>query len=602
MALKALAARPIPASLVWQRQLARRLPEDALLELARRLLEWGFAKSSASLLSASLTLTVRAPRGVKAELLRMRACDDVAQRAPQRHRAALELMCDAALQGELDLAWLEWPMRACIRLNFDRPARQARLRAFYQSEPFDAPLKRVAKLYTPIIQAEHLSRRGHVPRHVLLAAHAARLMTSHPRRAQHLLELALIVAHRVRAFTLTTKLRRALARHTELSVEELARDPIAPALAKLYLAHHAIEPARVAFVKHLAERTPLLDDVSPESIHLFMLIGDYDRAFDHLTCSYEGASIQHADKDAATRVTYYIERHPSPRLKAQIFDLTMAPVEWARHTFSAVRPLVKPFDSLWRFYNARLMAQDQSPRALKALSRPGSPRGAERFAQIAELALGPIEAAARARRARAVALAAALGGLSALTATLGSGAAVMIDAPLMLLLIAHICHDLCWLYGFVPSKEPQLLDTILHVALWGPKPQVRQSHREVLEAMRELALRKALLTGAITRGAISPSGLHLIGAWFDTQVPSGAALRRAVSFARDLVARTPTAPARALGAPRARALPMLGATLGATLNATFIGDLFDAAQAVLADRFLDRKYPNWPTHFTLTSA
>ena len=46
----------------------------------------------------------------------------------------------------------------------------------------------------------------------------------------------------------------------------------------------------------------------------------------------------------------------------------------------------------------------------------------------------------------------------------------------------------------------------------------------------------------------------------------------------------------------------IGALLGAALNAALIYDLCEAAQAVLTDRFLERKYPDWTRHFALDSA
>ena len=38
------------------------------------------------------------------------------------------------------------------------------------------------------------------------------------------------------------------------------------------------------------------------------------------------------------------------------------------------------------------------------------------------------------------------------------------------------------------------------------------------------------------------------------------------------------------------------------LNAALIYDLCEAAQAVLTDRFLERKYPDWPRQFELAAA
>lgn len=596
-ALALLTSRPLPGELLWQRVLARKMPHDALLELIRVLLRAGFHESAASLASASLSNHVRTRSKKDIHASRMRACDLVSQSAPQRFRDLLELMCDATLDGQLDLPWLEWPMRACIRLNIDRPLRQRTLREFYASQPFDAPLERIATLYTPIIHAEYLSHGSQIPRHVLLQRHAQSLLTAHPRRAQHLLELATVFTQRTGAVTLKGKLRRALARYDSAAAFS-QDDPIPGTLAHLYIMHHAIEPARVAFVERVLAHTDLLDALPERTLQTYLLVGNYERAFEHLTCTYDGVRIQHIDKDAATRVTYYVEKYPTPRLNAQIFDLAMAPVGWVQQTLRDIQAPRQIANQLLLHYRRRLHTLDQRSHALTRLHHL---ERVEEFEDIAHLPLHHIEDSLQPLRARHLSVAAIAGGLSALAGSIGPGGFALLDVPIMLLLVTRLCHNLCWIYGFDPVQHPGLVDEILHTALWGPKPAKVQSSTQIHGALEDLAVRKSLITGAIARGAVTRSSLHMIQHWIEDQSPSPS-VERSLDLTRQFLQRTmPRRPTQIQTARLiSRWLPGVGAAIGALLNATFVYDLFEAAQAVLTDRFLDRKYPNWPTHFALT--
>ncbi len=594
--LDVLHSAPLPDELVWQRLLARKLPHDALIELIKVMLRAQFYDSAASLASASLTNHVRT-RVRDQEQARLRACDLIAQSAPARFRDLLELMCDATLAAELDFPWLEWPMRACIRLNLDNPIRQGALQAFYASQPFDASLERVASLYTPIIHAEYLSHESRIPRHVLLARHARRLLTTHPRRAQHLLELAIIFTQRTGAVTLKGKLRRALARYDSPESFD-PKDPIPGVLARLYIMHHTIEPARVAFIKRVMQHTELLANLPEHLLQTYLLVGDYDRAFAHLTCVYDGVRIQHIDKDAATRVTYYVEKYPTPRLNAQIFDLAMAPVAWVQHTLKEIQAPRQLVNQALTLYRRHLHTLDQSPHVLAKLHHIDE---LEEFEDIAHLPLHLIEEVLPGMRTRHLSLAALAGGAAALAAGIGPGSFALIDAPIMLFIVTRLCHELCWIYGFDPVQHTDLVDEILHTALWGPKPQHTAPPQVIQTSLEDLAVRKSLITGAIARGAVTRSSLQMVQRWVEAQSPSPY-VERTLDVTRVLFQRTlPGRPQSVTPMTQrlSRSLPVVGSAIGALLNATFIYDLFEAAQAVLTDRFLDRKYPNWPAHFAL---
>lgn len=599
-ATQILSTRPIPSDLSWQVKLAKVLPQDLLLELCRLCLQSSFHATAASLASAALIPQVITPPRYTPEQTRTRACDVIAQCAPQRFRSILELMCDATMQGQLDYPWLELPFKATIRLNIDSPSRQDTLRAFYKDQPFDASLQRIAKIYTPILQADYLAHQQHLPHHLLLLHHATPLITTHSRRAQHLLELAAIFEQRSRAVTLMSKLRRALARYN--SRERLLQSPIPALLAKLYILHYAIEPSRVELVSTILDLAPeMLDSIPQKQLQTYLIIAQHDLAFAHLSCTYEGAQLSLIDKDPATRITYFVERHPSPRINAQIFDVAINQHPWAQQLLHHQGETRRYISHITSRYTSHCEHKDQRASAL-ALLQHVDPK-LTHFDDIPFLPLHVIERAAHTTRFKHVVAAGISGSLASIAALIGPRYMSLLDSPLMLAMTIHYCHQLCWLYGFDPAEHPELVHTIIHVTLWGPKPHTPRPLSDTFQSLEDLAIRKSLVTATIAQGQINRSNIQLIQHWLEKQ-SSSPAIKNALNYSRKLMQSAPVASQQPqnqqpnkITTLLHKSLPGLGMTLGALLNITLVYDLFETAQVVLADHFLARKYHDWNPHF-----
>ena len=432
------------------------------------------------------------------------------------------------------------------------------------------------------------------------------MLTTHPRRAQHLLELAAIFEQRSRGVTLMSKLRRALARYD--SKRALEESPIPAHLARLYVHHHAIEPSRARLVDTIMELAPhlLTDAIAEEHLQTYLLISQHDRPFEHLSCTYEGVQLAMIDKEPATRVAYYVESCPSPRLNAQFFDMIMAPVGWIQLTLRSIESTRRLAHQLLLRYIAHHRSIDQS--AMVNAMLLANDVTVDAFDDISTLPIETVELAIAPSRRRYLVAAALSGALSTMASQIGPGQLAALDAPLMVVLMIRYCHALCWLYGFDPEANPDIVDTILHVTIWGPRYTRRHSHEELIIALEDLFVRKSLITSALTRGAITTSSLYLIRNWIEEQAQSPA-LQKAISFSQNILVRSKTPPTSSSSSthdPRtpslseilARSLPGLGVTLSALLNVALLYDLFEASQAVLTDQFLVRKYPRWQPHFS----
>ena len=180
------------------------------------------------------------------------------------------------------------------------------------------------------------------------------------------------------------------------------------------------------------------------------------------------------------------------------------------------------------------------------------------------------------------------GGLSGGLAPLSWGFVSLADIPVILGLTADICGRFCWYYGFPPDEHPELPMEILAVALGGSRPDAIEPML-LRQNLREFTLRKSLIVGTLARGGLQQVAGRALGQLMEVQLTPQLAQRAGQLAQR--VARRNLEQRAAQAAPRS--MPLLGALLGATLNAALLYDLCEAAQAVLTDRFLERKYPDW---------
>ena len=556
----------------------------SLLDLAKLELDAGFHNTAAFI--GAMHLSAPSSRGALDQAALERGCDRAAMERPRAQREWIELVCTAAMRGHLTHSWLERLFAACIRLNIDNPNVEAELRAYHATRPYEADLRRLLTLYIPLLEA---NRRADEPRsdQELLSTEAARLRETNPRRSQQLFELSLLYNKGRRGESKQNKLERALE-----SIEEshFDHDEIAT-LSGLYVQNYAIDPVRVAFVRRwrsLCDHAHL----DAEELELFLIVGDYERAFQHLTCKYDGVQLHHADKHAATRVKYFVEKRVKPGSVAKMIDAAFTPFGMLGAAIGDIGAVHRAVGRGLELFEARTSSQDLSAEVIGDLGDHGA--AISSFDEISDLSIAHIEDAIRRHRSQRLFLGALSGGLSGGLAPLTWGIISLADIPVTLALVADLCAKFCWYYGFDPREDPELPMEILAVALGGSRPDAIQPML-LRQNLREFAIRKSVVVGALARGALNQAAGRAITQLMETQVSSQIA-QRATDLARDAVQRN--FQQRAIKAT-SKSLPILGAILGATLNVALLYDICEAAQAVLTDRFLERKYPDWARQFDL---
>lgn len=598
-----LSGRGLPDDLDWLIQLVRRLevldrkrPVEGcdLLSLAKIQLESHFWNASALL--AGLSFVNRYGRFSPGKAARSleQACDRVAIEYPHREAAWIEVMSDAVLGGELDYPWVERVMEASIRLSISNETRERALRAHHTRRPYEADHERLFELYAAPAETWSRAREGRQPADYLLAE-AKRLEADNPTRAQRLLELALV--ERVlgtRGVTAHRKIKRAL-ESLDLDADAIALEHITRLLG-FYVKNYEIEPCKARFVHQWSKDDRIRSTLDADELELYLLIGDYERAFQHLTCKYDGVKLHHADKHAATRVKYFIEKRVQPGSMTRMVDMAFSPVEWIGATMGDMRLIHHAVERGLLVFEARINSQDLRESVLDEFRHSGAP--IDHFEQIGNLSIDHVESLLHNRRNKRLLLGALAGGLSGGLAPLGWGVISLADIPVILGITADICGRFCWYYGFDPREERELPMEILAVALGGSRPAA--IHPMLLrQNLREFAVQKSLMVGALAKGAINQAAGRAINQLFEAQLSPRLATR-ARDIARRAVQRN--FEQRAVNAAPGKALPWVGAILGAALNAALIYDLCEAAQAVLTDRFLERKYPDWPRQFELAAA
>ena len=600
-----LAGTALPDDLDWLIQVVRRLdvgarkkskgsrPRD-LIALAKLQLESSFWNATALLAGLSFVNRYGRWSPSKPAYVLTQACDRVAIEFPHREAAWIEVLSDAVMGGELTHPWVERLMSAAIRLAIDDEGRERALRAHHARKPYEAEHARLFEIYSAQAETWSRAREGREPADFLLAE-AKRLETSNPTRAQRLLEIAMV--ERVlgtRGHTAHRKIKRAL-ETLDIEKDSLALEHISRLLG-FYVKNYEIDPCKARFVHRWSKDERIRQQLDAEELELYLLIGDYERAFQHLTCKYDGVKLHHADKHAATRVKYFIEKRVQPGSMTKMVDAAFSPVEWLGATMGDMRLIHHAVERGLLVFEARINSHDMRDTVLEEFRETGAP--IEHFEQIGNLSIDHVEALLRSRRSKRLLLGALAGGISGGLAPLGWGVISLADIPVILGITADICGRFCWYYGFDPRDDRELPMEILAVALGGSRPAAIQPML-LRQNLREFAVQKSLVVGALSKGAINQAAGRAINQLFEAQLSPRLA-GRARDIARRAVQRN--FEQRAASAAPGKALPWVGALLGAALNAALIYDLCEAAQAVLTDRFLERKYPDWTRHFALDSA
>lgn len=593
-----LREKPLPDSPDWLIRVVRALDtghtsRTPVFALAKLQAQEAFWHTSALLCGVHLTHHYASWKGGPVGRHLEHACDVVAQSHPNKERHWVELMTDVTLRGRLDHPWLERIVSASIRLNLDNPARSATLRAYDEAKPYEASVERLRVLYAHYL--DNLARDMGDPltqtKGLDLHQEVLRLWPLNPQRAQYLLELYLLATTQTRTFKGGHQAQRD---HMLGCVDEeaVAQRPMQE-LAALYVQTMNIDAAPARFVRqwHTHVQWSTLELVAEDDVQVYLIISDYDRAFAHLTCKYDGMTLGHGDKHAVDQLKYFIQKRRLRASAPRVLGRTRAPIDWIGSQIAGSGLLKRLTAQSVKIFEQRTMDQDLREQVLDALDAQGVQ--IERFEDIAALSLETIQGTLHQRRSRRILLGALIGGLSGALAPLKWGVLSIGDIPVLLGLSADICSRFCWYYGFDPKEHPELPMTILAVALGG-STQSALEPMLVRQNLQEFVLKKNLVFNPMARRALRQVAGRTLGQMMPAQM-SAVFASTAQRMARRAVRRN--LQERAVQATSSRALPMMSVILGATINGALIYDLCEAAQAVLTDRFLERKYPDWVSSF-----
>jgi hypothetical protein len=564
-----------------------------LIDLARLQLAANFWDPAALICGLHLVCEF-APSWVGSPMSNLiKACDRAADQQPHKMQPWLELMAEAAIGGQLNYPWLEKPMRAAIRMSIDDPPREAELRAWHDRRPYDADHERLETLYEGLLSA-YTKGDGHErdeARRALLEE-VEQTVDHSPMRAQRLLELIVMREHPRRVGSMPTKLTYALEQLADKpKLEEADRT-----LIRLYVANYNIEPHAVRLVRGTAglidwddpDREPGTDELD-----MYLVVSDYERAFEHLTCKFDGVTLEHADKDAAARVKYFVEKRLDPNSLTRVAKKLFTPLEWIGASISNVEFISKAVERGLEIFEQRVRNQDMTDRVIEEYREAGIEL--ESYDDIRDLNMAQVDGLLHKRKTMRLLLSAVAGGLSGGLAPFSWAAMSLADAPVLLGLTADICSRFCWYYGFDPRANPDLPMEIMAVALGGSRPAAIEPML-LRQNLREYAVRKSLMVGAVAHGSVTQIAGRTLGRLMNDQLGQQAS-KNVAALAKRAV--TKNFQRRAAEAVPSKTLPILGAVLGASLNVALIYDVCEAAQAVLTDRFLERKYPDWIRKFDL---
>ncbi len=578
---------------IEEREDPQTLADRRLIDLARLQLDAHFWDPAALICGLHL-VSEYAPSWAGSPMAHLvRACDRAADQHPREARAWLEILADAAMGGYLTYAWLEKPMRAVVRLSIDDPEREAELRSWHDQRPYDADHERLRELYEAQLAAyasKDEDTRAEARRALL--DEVDHTVAYHPTRAQRLLELMVMREHPRRVATLPARLNYAL--------EQLTRKPRLSEtdawLVRLYVANYNIEPHAVRLVRRVADRIDWDDPQTPpgtDALDMYLVVSDYERAFEHLTCKFDGVTLEHADKYAAARVKFFVEKRLDPNSLTRVVRTLFTPLEWLGAGLTNLDFITRAVERALDVFDERVRRVDMTERVLEEYREAGVELDA--FDDIARLNMSQVDELLQNRRTMRLLLSAVAGGLSGGLAPFSWAALSLADAPVLLGLTADICSRFCWYYGFDPRENPELPMEIMAVALGGSRAAAIEPML-LRQNLREYAVRKSLMVGAVAHGSVTQLAGRTLGKFVQDQVGKEAS-KKVTDLAKRAV--TKNLQRRAAESVPSKTLPIVGAVLGASLNVALIYDVCEAAQAVLTDRFLERKYPDWIRKFDL---
>jgi hypothetical protein len=516
-------------------------------------------------------------------------CDRAAETRLREVADWLQLMADAALEGQLRYVWLEHPIRATLRLSVDDGPRYRDLAEYHRRRLYDADHARLESLYGDLLD-RCFSRapdvRQWAARQVLREVEMA--ADENPRRAQRLLELRAIREHPLRVGSR----RRRLEYATRRIAQEPELTPFDVWLAGLYVVTHDIEPHARQLVGELAEPIdwsthPL---VEADDVERYLELGDYDRAFANVSTTYGGTDLELSDADAAADVRYFVEKRHRASSVTRFVNKLMRPIAWLGSALVRSDPIQHLLERGVMHLESRLRKFDLEQYVVETYRENGVP--VTSFDDIASLNTDLVDELLEVARQRSLLLGSIAGGAAGGLGTLHSELLSLADVPVVLAICIDVSSRFCWFYGFDPREHPDIPVEILAVALEGPSPSV--SDPEVLRRdVSAYAIQSSLWVEAVASRSLQRIAGRAVRGLSDV-LSRGELSRRMARSAEDLI----ESQFETSASPSHRSFSLLGACLGGVWDATLVYDVLEAARIVLMDRFLARKYPGWERRIT----
>ncbi len=494
----------------------------------------------------------------------VRACDKAALDFQPIFFEWFETAARVAVTGGVTHPWLEPLVGAALRVMPPGPERE-RVAQFHAQARYTVTKERLAKMHDAAL---YQVRLGDARVASELIDRVFLLKSTNPHRAMLLLELVLEAIY---------------SRSIESILVSGVEDPLVEHLAALYVLNLETKPyaLRAAQAYHDSEILRRAG-VGPDIIEVYETVANYGHSLRGRRVNIQGIWVDHADKDAAAFVHYFRTKRTNSATVTQWIHDTELP-EWGAVKLSQTKAVDLGFNVMMRSLSElslsvkRPVLRDYEKHAFLELSS---------MDEIAGLEARVVNRVAWYARHRAIAAATLIGGVAGGLAPFTDGLSAVFDAPYIMYLTTEICTAACEYYGFDPRMEPELPTIILGVALMGANPQSLQSEF-VSDRFHRYMLRKSLFLAATSFGRVR----HIVG---PALIPFLSLLvGKRNSGVLGLVKKAARPPVHVDTTETRWILASVEALGGALLNLALVYDLTEAAQAVLLDRFLARKYPDW---------
>ncbi len=584
-----LTVHPLPSDLDWLFELMRVLAArvtDLEVDSSRRLYDLLVLQHQAgfhSLVGLALGLYFARRygafwRGTSRPNV-IRACDEAAADYSPRMLPWLQLAAEVSVSGKLTLPWLEPLVGAAIRHEPDRETRQ-KYRDFHRLRTYRITTARVAQLYLGPLR---LVRSGDQRTGAFLLKNVDLMWDSNPARARDLLELLI-------AETGTSRGHRG-ARLTRVlnAVEDV--DPLVERLLALYVITFDLRNKAVVMTRRLRGRVDWARyGVTDLDLDIYLAGADYNASLRGQMVRYGGLEIEHIDKDAAALVHYFRTKRTKVSAITSVVQSFVAPPNWIATQLGESNFVDTLFHQTMVAFERMSCERDHGQHVLKLLRAEGE---FKHFHEIQNASAQSVLRVAQHARHKALLSAAAIGAAAGALAPMTAGASVVFDGPIVMALTAEVCAATCWYFGIDPSEDPQLPTIILSVALSGSRTEAREP-REVHRRLHSFLVRKSMILAALGQGSYRSVVGPTLGAGFELVRERSGRMASEGRFLRIIKRGADTDwSKRLLQGMNVYGLPVIEGVAGAVLNTALMYDVCESAEAILTDRFLARKYPDW---------